>query len=316
MTDFTLRKADNLVEAEGYLDSVKLEEKTIPYKNKKTNEDAVIEKVQGEIVVEVNDVTKIKFRVDVNRYKADGTQSKVYDKVMAIKNGYVSKAQSATLGKPADRVRVKGSFDHRDHLNADKTELWSYGVYNFNFSERVEELKFKPHTRFEVEMYIEGIEDEKKDDIPTGAVYINGIVPLYNRVIPLRLRYGMTKTPSGEDFDLGAYVKENFSVGKTFEAYGEIVGEVHTTTSNKQTVLGGQQTFETISVKPVVTDISPLYLITDPKTFDKDSVKAAMNARQEMLDKIKEKMVGDNKTNTNSVVNTAPVANTQRELNW
>lgn len=316
MSDFTLRKADNLVEAEGYLDSVKLEEKTIPYKDKKTNEDAVIEKVQGEIVVEVNDVTKIKFRVDVNRYKADGTQSKVYDKVMAIKNDYVSKAQSATLGKPADRVRVRGSFDHRDHLNADKTELWSYGVYNFNFSERVDELKFKPHTRFEVEMYIEGIEDEKKDDIPTGAVYINGIVPLYNRVIPLRLRYGITKTPSGEDFDLGAYVKENFSIGKTFEAYGEIVGEVHTTTSNKQTVLGGQQTFETISVKPVVTDISPLYLITDPKTFDKDSIKAAMNARQEMLDKIKEKMVGNNQTNTNSVVNTAPVTNTQRELNW
>ena len=321
MSDFTLRKANNFVEAEGYLDSVKLEEKVIPYKNKKTNEDATIEKVQGEIVVEVNEITKVKFRVDVNRYKVDGTQSKVYDKVMAIKNDYVSKAQSATLGRPADRVRVRGSFDHRDHLNADKTELWSYGVYNFSFSERVDELKFKPHTRFEVEMYIESIEDEKKDDVPTGAVFVNGIVPLFNRVIPLKLRYGMTKTPTGEDFDLGAYVKENFSVGKTFEAYGEIVGEIRTTTTNKQTVLGGQQTFETISVKPVVTDISPLYLITDPKHFDKDSIKAAMNARQEMLDKIKEKMVNNNNTGVVSGAGTGsngtpPVANTQRELNW
>ena len=315
MSDFTLRKADNLVEAEGYLDSVKLEEKTIPYKDKKTNEDAVIEKVQGEIVVEVNDVTKIKFRVDVNRYKADGTQSKVYDKVMAIKNDYVSKAQSATLGKPADRVRVKGSFDHRDHLNADKTELWSYGVYNFNFSERVDELKFKPHTRFEVEMYTEAIEEEKRDEVPTGAVYVNGIVPLFNRVIPLRLRYATVETADGNNIDLGAYIKENFAVGKTFKAYGEIVGEVHTTTG-KQTIIGAQQTFETISVKPVVTAISEQYLITDVKQFDKESIKAAMNARQEMLDKIKEKMVGGDNNETAPVIGAAPVANTQRELNW
>ena len=324
MSDFTLRKADNLIEAEGYLDSKKLECKTFTFKDK-NNQDATIEKVQGEIVVEVDELTKIKFRVDVNRYKADGTQSKVYDKVMAVMNDYVARSDCAAQSKPiteADRVRVKGSFDHRDHPNGEKTEIWSYGVYNFNFIERISELEFKPHARFKVEMYIENIEDEVKEEIPTGAVYINGIVPLFNRVIPLRMRYGMAKTSTGEDFDLGAYIKENFAVGKTFEAFGEIRGEIHSSTSTTQTILGNQQTFETISVKPVVTDISPVYLITDPKHYDKDGIKAALNARQEMLDKLKERLTGGGTPSgvvgsvPTSAPSSTPVTNTERTLNW
>lgn len=314
MSDFTLRKADNLVEAEGYLDSVKLEEKSFNFTDK-DGKNATIEKMQGEIIVEVNDITKIKFRVDTNRYKADGTQSKIYDKLLAIRDNYVSKAASATLGKPADRVRVKGTFDHRDHLNADKTELWSYGVYKFNYAERIDELKFKPHTRFDVEMYTESIEDEVRDEQPTGAVFVNGIVPLFNCVIPLRLRYSTVEDTDGKTIDLGAYIKENFEVGKTFRAFGEIRGEVNTS-APKQTIIGAQQTFETVSLRTVVTGITPQYLITDPKHFDKDSIKAALGARQEMLDKIKEKMINDGNTPESVIGSATPVTNTQRELNW
>ena len=323
MSDFTLRRADNSVEAEGYLDSKKLECKTFTFKDK-NNQDATIEKVQGEIVVEVDELTKIKFRVDVNRYKADGTQSKVYDKVMAVMNDYVARSDCAAQGKPiteADRVRVKGSFDHRDHPNGEKTEIWSYGVYNFNFIERISELDYKPHTKFKVEMYTESIEDEKVNDVPTGAVFVNGIVPLYNRVIPLRLRFGTTTLDNGETVDLGDYIKQNFSAGKTFAAFGKIIGEVNSTTS-KQTIIGAQQTFETVSVKPVVTAITEQYLITDPKHYDKDGIKAALNARQEMLDKLKERLTGDGTPSgvvgsvPTSAPSSTPVTNTERTLNW
>lgn len=322
MSEFTLRKADNYIEAEGYLDSKKLECKSFTYKDKDGN-DATIEKIMGEIVVEVNELTKVKFRVDVNRFSKSGEQTKIYDKALAIMNEYVAKSDCATNGRPltdADRVKVKGSFDHRDHLNGDKTEFWSYGVYKFTFAERVDQLNFTPHARFNVEMYTESIEDEVKNDVPTGAIFVNGIVPLFNSVIPLRLRYATTVDAEGKSIDLAAYIKENFDVGKTFKTYGEIVGEVNSSES-KQTLIGAQQTFETISVKPVVTTITPQYLITDPKHFDKDAIKSALGARQEKLDKIKANMVNGGATEnvigaTPNSAPATPVTNTERTLNW
>lgn len=324
MSDFTLRKASNYIEAEGILESSVIEEKTFEGTKKDTNEKFTIEKLQGEVIVAVDDITKVKFKIDVNKFKSNGEISKVYEKVLALRDNYVSRASCADRGEDvnnADKVKIKGTFDHKDHLNKDGTEFWSYGFYNFSFCERVKDLDFKPHAKFDVEMFCENIEDEKKDDVPTGRVYIDGIVPLYNRVIPLRLYFGATTTDTGEEIDLASWIKEHYEVNKTTRVWGIIKGEVYSSEA-KTNIVGASQTFESVAIRLIPTSIEgEQYAVTDIKNYTKDDIKAAMNARQEMIDNIKAKMTTAG-TPTNTAVGgstpagTAPSATAQRTLNW
>lgn len=323
MSDFNLRKADNYVEVEGYLESQNIEEKSFDYKDKTTGETKTAYKAVGEIVVSVDEHTKIKFRVDVNKFTQKGDVSKIYEKAMAVKENYISRAECANKGldpNNADRVKIKGSFDHRDHLNADKTEVFSYGVYAFNFAERISELDYKPHAKFNVEMYCADITEEKKDEEPTGRMIIDGIVPLFNRVIPLKLYFGQT-----EDFvDLGAWIKEHYEVGKTTKVWGIIKGEVYQSKGSSN-IVGAPQVFESVSVRVVPTSIEgEQYPVTDPKHYDKTAIKAAMNARQEMLDALAAKKTDGTAPSATAVGSyspapapvSAPTASTERALNW
>ena len=317
MSNFDLRKADNYVEAEGYLESKDIEEKTFEFVDNQTNEKRTMQRVVGNIVVAVDDTTKIKFRVKVNKFTMAGTVSKVYEKIMAVKDNYISRADCAAMGKPvteADRVKVKGTFDHNDHLNADNTKLWSYGVYSFTFAERVDELKFQPHAKFNVEMYCADIQPEVRDEVATGRAIIDGIVPLYNKVIPIRFYFGQTE----DGVDLGKHILEHYEVGKTTKIWGIIKGEVYSSESKSSNIIGAPQTFESISLRAIPTSIEgEQYAITDVKAYDKEAIKAALNAREEMLEKIRANIVADGAGTVGATsTSSAPKATTERALDW
>ena len=114
------------------------------------------------------------------------------------------------------------------------------------------------------------------------------ILPIYNgQVIPLTFFTTLDKTNG----DIGAYIMKNYATGKT----GRIEGKIQTVVKKTVTAANGfgtstEKVFESVRTEYIITggDAEQL-LITDPKSYDKETIKKAMVLRNEYLAEIEAK---------------------------
>lgn len=309
----SLREANNYVEIEGFLEENNLEKKVL---DEGTNKERKI--IAGNLIIGVSDEAKYKVEFYANEKNADGNESKLYKGLETVINEYVSRAQALNnnLGEDAiSKVNIKGAkLTINDYWDEDKQTMYTTVRLRASFVNRVT-AEFKPKATFDVEAYFESIEKEVVDGTETGRVKAECIIPVYNgAVIPVTFYTTEDKTYG----DIGAYLLEHYSTGKS----APIGGSIRCIAKTNTTTVAGfgapvERTFTNYVYEYIIErGAAEQYLVTDAKNFDKNTIKSAMQYRNEQLEQ--KKTSGSSNTNTATATGfgNTPVSNKTKELDF
>ena len=309
----SLREANNYVEIEGFLEENNLEKKVL---DEGTDKERKI--IAGNLVIGVNEEAKYKVEFYANEKNANGDESKLYKGLETVINEYVSRAQALNnnLGEDAiSKVNIKGAkLTVNDYWDEDKKTMYTTVRLRASFVNRVT-AEFKPKATFDVEAYFESIEKEVVDGAETGRVKAECIIPVYNgAVIPVTFYTTEDKTYG----DIGAYLLEHYSTGKS----APIGGSIRCIAKTNTTTVAGfgapvERTFTNYVYEYIIErGAAEQYLVTDAKNFDKNTIKSAMQYRNEQLEQ--KKTNGSNNTNTAPATGfgNTPVSDKTKELDF
>ena len=309
----SLREANNYVEIEGILEENNLDKKVL---DEGTDKERKI--IAGNLVIGVNEEAKYKVEFFANEKTANGDESKLYKGLETVINEYVSKAQALNknLGEDAiSKVNIKGAkLTINDYWDEDKKTMYTTVRLRASFVNRVT-AEFKPKATFDVEAYFESIEKEVVDGAETGRVKAECIIPVYNgAVIPVTFYTTEDKTYG----DIGAYLLEHYSTGKSAPIGGSIRCIVKTNTT---TVAGFgapvERTFTNYVYEYIIErGAAEQYLITDAKNFDKNTIKSAMQYRNEQLEQKKTTNSTNTTTSASNGFGNTSVSSKTKELDF
>ena len=309
----SLREANNYVEIEGFLEENNLEKKVL---DEGTDKERKI--IAGNLVIGVSEEAKYKVEFFANEKNANGDESKLYKGLETVINEYVSRAQALNnnLGEDAiSKVNIKGAkLTINDYWDEDKQTMYTTVRLRASFVNRVT-AEFKPKATFDVEAYFESIEKEVVDGAETGRVKADCIIPVYNgAVIPVTFYTTEDKTYG----DIGAYLLEHYSTGKS----APIGGSIRCIAKTNTTTVAGfgapvERTFTNYVYEYIIErGAAEQYLITDPKNFDKNTIKSAMQYRNEQLEQKKASGSSNINTTTATGFGNTPVSNKTKELDF
>lgn len=309
----SLREANNYVEIEGFLEENNLEKKVL---DEGTNKERKI--IAGNLIIGVSDEAKYKVEFYANEKNADGNESKLYKGLETVINEYVSRAQALNnnLGEDAiSKVNIKGAkLTVNDYWDEDKKTMYTTVRLRASFVNRVT-AEFKPKATFDVEAYFESIEKEVVDGTETGRVKAECIIPVYNgAVIPVTFYTTEDKTYG----DIGAYLLEHYSTGKS----APIGGSIRCIAKTNTTTVAGfgapvERTFTNYVYEYIIErGAAEQYLVTDAKNFDKNTIKSAMQYRNEQLEQKKTNGSSNTNTATATGFGNTPVSNKTKELDF
>ena len=294
-----LRQADAKVTVIGIVSDKKLEMKT----------ENGVRTIEGTVTIKTDDTNFVQMRVRCADKKKDGSNNKTFAGVMTVMNEYKSIADDGA--DEADRVRASGQINlFRSNQNGN--EIVSY---TSNFFSRVKNTQnVEPKAEFEVEKKKKKLMPEfNKDGEETGRYKICGWIPTYNGIEPLTLF-----VPE----ELADVVSDIYQPRQTARFYGNIIQNITYKTTNQVMAFGVKTKTESEFINElVVTGGSPAY---DAETEDEvvkggnqipynpDTVQAAINERQRLIDEGQNKP----KTNTTTTNNKPSGASRGRTLGW
>ena len=266
----------------------------------------------------MSEEAKYKVEFFANEKNANGDESKLYKGLETVINEYVSRAQALNnnLGEDAiSKVNIKGAkLTVNDYWDEDKKTMYTTVRLRASFVNRVT-AEFKPKATFDVEAYFESIEKEVVDGTETGRVRAECIIPVYNgAVIPVTFYTTEDKTYG----DIGAYLLEHYSTGKS----APIGGSIRCIAKTNTTTVAGfgapvERTFTNYVYEYIIErGAAEQYLITDPKNFDKNTIKSAMQYRNEQLEQKKASGSSNTNTTTTTGFGNTPVSNKTKELDF
>lgn len=273
MTTNNLREANNEVVVEGTLQEVRLDAKT-------TKDGRGF--IGGEIDIEVSEGSIHTFRVFSMQLKKDGTENGIYKGLNTVKEEYLSVAK---VGKEeADKVRITaGKLGINDYPGGDG-QIKSYPQLSTNFINRVSAGDvFEPKAEFEVELFIQSVVDEVKNEEETGRVLVRGYVPQFNGgIAPLEF------VAEGEGAD---YIRDTYETGQTVTIYGEIVNKVEITRTTQEVGFGKpkEKVKRNFTREYLITGGSEPYEEDNAKTYNVETIKKALTEREVYLAGLKDK---------------------------
>jgi hypothetical protein len=273
-----IREAVNEIFIEGTLKEKTLETTTIDTKDGKSDV------IRGELVISTSADSEHRVRVFANKLTKEKKENSVYKGLVTVMNEYVSVAEALKNGMSASdatNVRItKGKMGLNEYYTPNG-ELRSYVVFNTNFVNRVQG-EVTPKAIFTIEMFFKSIIPEVKDSEETGRTIIEGIIPLFEGVIPI--------TFVANEGEVSDYIAQNYEVGKTGKVWGDIVNKV---VKEVQVERGfgkeREKTVTHITNELVITGgESEQYDEDDTtKSYTKEQIKAALNEREATLEEKK-----------------------------
>lgn len=190
MAEKQLRQSNNVIEVEGKITEIELEE--VDYGQG--------EKIKGTIKIQTDENNVVPIEVFANKYTKAGALSGI----VTVMNEY----------KAGEKVRI-GNGNHREnkYIHQDGS-LRSYPQIQSMFFNRVEG-NINPTSKFSIEMYITSIKDEIYREEETGRKLINGYGIGYDgKLIPVTV---IAIPPLADKVDA------NFEKGDTATFHGNVV---------------------------------------------------------------------------------------------
>lgn len=235
-------------------------------------------RIEGHVTIKTSDTNFIKFNVRVNEKTNAGAENKAFDGIKTVMEEYKSIAEFGEDG--ADKVRVTGDLNIFTGQNG--TSVGYKGSFFRRL--RVDEV-YEPKAEFEVEMFISSITPEiDTEGSETGRVIVNGYVPTYNGIEPLKLI---------AEEDVASAVDSMFEPGMTVEFYGDAVNSKIEKIIEIPVVIGKprREVKTTYKNELVINGASAPYEegVTAEKPYDSEVIKAALQERQNKLEEAKAK---------------------------
>ena len=235
-------------------------------------------RIEGNVTIKTGDTNFIRFNVRVNEKTNSGADNRTYMGIETVMNEYKSIAEVGE--ETADKVRVSGD------LNIFTGQNGTTVGYRGNFFNRLKNLdEFEPKAEFSVETFISSIVPEvNTDGDETGRIVVSGWVPTYSGIEPIKLV---------ADGDIAVAVDNTFEVGQTVEFYGDVVNSRVEKITEIPVAIGKPRRKVETSFKNelVITGASEAYEegVSVEKPYEADTIKAAIQERQNKLEEAKAK---------------------------
>ncbi len=258
------KKNVNIVKVEGVLSENKLD-----YKQTTDNR----EYISGDLLIEVSENNIVPVNFFTFKTKKDGGPNKIYSNLENVINNFKSIAKHGR--ENADAVRVTGgNIEGNEFYNAAGNLIATFRVRS-NFVNKVND-EFKPQAGFQVEVFIQSLVDEIKDDTPTDRLQIVGVVPMYGGKVSVVNFYA--DNPEGIQ-----YMKKNYSNGDTVKLVGRIDNEIIEITKTEEMEFGDDvvTTYNRIKRELIITQGTKPY--ESAKSLDPADIKKAMIQREVTL---------------------------------
>lgn len=293
-----LREAENIVEIEGIVAEIRIEESDFK-KDGKT-----VEVIKGEIDIQVKeDVHTVS--VFANKVNKEGKESGLYKGIQTMKNEFKSVAE---YKEDADKVRIEtGKLGLNEYVGQDGL-LKSYPQISANFINRLKATDtFEPKAKFTLEMCVAGVSEEKKNGEETGRAILKGYVSGYEgRVFPFE-----TVVEGERAVD---YVTGNYEKGSTVTVYGVIVNQKIVNTKEVEVGFGKPQEKierKTVREYKVISGTEPIDS-DEEKALDTKLIKKGLDERdrinKEKIEK-KKNAANNNAGGNNKTTSKNPFAN-------
>lgn len=268
MAETNLRQANAKVNAEGIVSEKDLKVVTEEGKTR----------IEGSVTIKTSDINFLRYNVRVNEKTNDGKDNKTYAGITTVMNEYKSIAEVGE--EEADKVRVSGD------LNVFTGQNGTSVGYRGNFFNRLKNPdEFEPKAEFSVEVFISSIVPEVTGDgEETGRVVVNGWVPTYSGIEPIKLY---------AEGDVAAAIDSMFEPGQTVEFYGEVVNNKIEKITEIPVAIGKprRKVETTFKNELVITGASEAYEegVSAEKPYEAETIKAAIQERENKLAEAKAK---------------------------
>lgn len=235
-------------------------------------------KIQGSLTVKTGDTNFIRFNVNVNEKTKNNTENKTFAGIKTVMEDYKSIAE---VGEDeADRVRVNGDINVYTGQNGTNV---GYKSNFFNRLKNPDELESK--AEFTVEMFISSIAPEvNTDGEETGRIVVNGWTITYAGAEPIKLI---------AEGDVASAVDSTFEPGQTVEFYGDVINSRVEKVTEIPVAIGKPRRKVETSYKNelIITGASEAYEegVTPEKPYEAETIKAAIQERQNRLEEAKAK---------------------------
>lgn len=248
MTTTNLRQAETKITVAGVLASKNLEKTT-------GNDGSTV--ISGDLIIKVDDINSIRFKVYCGEKKKDGTKNKAFDGLVTVMNEYKS---IADVGEEnADYVYV-GSGQFNTYRNPNNGQ--DVTSYQSNFFSRAKARE--PKREWKAEMYIlRKTPEVDKEGEETGRLKIRGIAPNYNGIDIIDFI-----VPS----DLADQVDGLLEVKTTFVIYGDIVNS--RVEKKVEMLIGKPRTEYEYKNELILTGIERQ--VEEPNAYDPDAIQLAI----------------------------------------
>jgi hypothetical protein len=235
-------------------------------------------KIQGSLTVKTGDTNFIRFNVNVNEKTKNNTENKTYAGIKTVMETYKSIAE---VGEDeADKVRVNGDLNIYTGQNGTNVG------YKSNFFNRLKNPdEYEPKAEFTAEVFISSIAPEvDTDGEETGRIIVNGWTVTYAGAEPIKLI---------ADGDVASAVDSTFEPGQTVEFYGDIINSKVEKVTEVPVAIGKPRRKVETSYKNelIINGASEAYEegVTPEKPYEAETIKAAIQERQNRLEEAKAK---------------------------
>ena len=218
-----LKKGLNEVEITGVVKENKLKEG----KSDKGNY------INGSLVIKTGEFSNIEIKVFVNELTKKGKEDIRYGVLKQIASGDLPTLADGATEEEAIKVNIWSddpsfSAGFKEDIFKPKNSSKVVTKINIDLGFRKIEIddKIKPEdykAKFDVDVYVDKIKEEIKDDEETCRVIVSGYVPVYGgKVIPIEMVAGIVKDEEGNEFDFAEQFRTDFDEGTPLRLWGKI----------------------------------------------------------------------------------------------
>jgi len=217
------------------------------------------EYIRGEVKILVNQMIDneiiesiVPVRMFSMKLKQNGDANPAYEAIEKLQKTFTSAATTGSF-ENADCVRItRGSINENIFVPKGAEVEVSFPEIQANFISKVSQNKLNPLTRFSINIAINGIKEEFKNDEPTGALIVKAGIPQYGDKIDLvdfKVYKDSAKShierfwSKGDTVNIQGYI--NFSAKTEFimeeSGFGDPIPVPKTTTIRELIITSGSQ---------------------------------------------------------------------------
>lgn len=276
-----IKEGTNKVTVVGTLVEKNFEDKS--YTNSTTGE--TVEKIVGTLSVRTGENEVHQIRLESNKLTKAGKENGLYKGYVTVRDQYVSVADVAEAAKNgqelvADEVSVNGELTTNEYYGQDG-KLRQFQQIKGKFVNRLRETDDKtPRAQFEIDIFVDKVRPEIKDEDETGRAIVEGLVPTFNSIFP----YTFTVIPEGSDFFLN-----DLQRGQTLKVYGNILNVKKEHVKTVESAFGQpiEETSYTYVSESLINNAKVPYEEDSANAFNPEGIKERLTKREVYLEQQK-----------------------------